>query len=257
MDILPHRQELRDSWERQQSIHAPFREERFKVMLDHAESLAGPPRRALDLACGPGSLTRRIRSRFPTAEIVALDIDPLLLDLARDEFAGDDRVVVVERQLASADWTEGLGAGYDVVLTSLAMHWLPEAVLADVYAGVSRILRSGGVFANADHMPIAEPVLSRVADSMHEKHLSTAFGAGAESCDDWYVRAYADAAYAGWWERRQKAFRHWSGDLLERGEWHVDLLRKKGFERAGIVWRHGNDAIVVAVNGSGSARGGR
>jgi hypothetical protein len=41
-------------------------------------------------------------------------------------------------------------------------------------------------------------------------------------------------------------FAHWAGDLLEPEEWHLDLLRRCGFERAGVVWRRGNDALVIA-----------
>jgi SAM-dependent methyltransferase len=241
------REELRTSWESQQAIHAPERELRFRLMLDHVEQLAGQPARVLDLACGPGSITRRVLDRFPTARVVAVDTDPLLLDLACDAFAGDDRVEVLTRQLADADWTDGLSGGFDAVLTATAMHWFPAPALAGVYAGVARLLRSGGVFVNADHVPVAEPVLRAAGDSLHQQHLREAFAAGAENCDQWYERAYADPAYAGLWAERQRLFAHWSGELLEREGWHVDLLRRNGFERAGAVWRRGNDAIVVAV----------
>ena len=241
------REELRQSWERQQAIHAPDREQRFDVMLDHVEQLAGCPARVLDLACGPGSITRRVLDRFPAARVVAVDIDPLLLDLARDAFAGDDRVEVLPRQLAGADWTDGLSGGFDAVLTATATHWLPRPALAGVYAGAARLLRSGGVFANADHMPVAEPVLRAVADAVHDKHLRETFASGAENCDQWYERAYGEPPYQGWWGEREQAFAHWSGELLEREGWHVDLLRRNGFERAAAVWRLGNDAVVVAV----------
>ena len=269
------REELRQSWEQQQAIHEPDREQRFQVMLDHVEQLAGPPDQVLDLACGPGSITRRVLDRFPAAQVVAVDVDPLLLDLARDAFAGDRRVRVLRRQLADPNWTDGLtdvadgvesddprsgvveadgmgssaGAGrrFDAVLTATAMHWLPAPVLAQVYAGVARVLRPGGVFANADHIPIAEPVLRAAAAVLHKRHLRDAFAAGAESCDQWYERAYGAAPYEGWWAERERMFAHWTGDLLEREGWHVDLLRRSGFERAGTVWRHGNDALLLAL----------
>ncbi|GAA1650291.1 hypothetical protein GCM10009744_47300 [Kribbella alba] len=48
---------------------------------------------------------------FPSVEVVAVDIDPLLLDLARDAFAADERVEVVSRQLAEPPWTDGPGGG--------------------------------------------------------------------------------------------------------------------------------------------------
>ncbi len=241
------RAELRTGWEEQQAVHEPDRELRFRLMLDYVEQLSGTPRRVLDLACGPGSITSRVLDRFPAASVVAVDIDPVLLDLARDAFADDARVSVVSRQLASADWTDGLAAGFDAVLTATAMHWFPPDALTGVYAGVARLLRSGGIFANADHFPIAEPVLRAAGDRLHEHELRKAFASGVESCDDWYERAYAEPEYAGLWEERQNLFAHWSGDLLEREGWHIDLLRRNGFERAGTVWRRANDALIVAV----------
>jgi trans-aconitate methyltransferase len=36
------------------------------------------PFRFLDLACGPGSLSRRVGDRFDAAQAVGVDLDPLL-----------------------------------------------------------------------------------------------------------------------------------------------------------------------------------
>ncbi|MFC5265030.1 class I SAM-dependent methyltransferase [Kribbella qitaiheensis] len=246
--------ELRSSWEQQQSVHAPDRELRFALMLDYIERLSDSSSgasglRVLDLACGPGSITRRVLDRFPFAEVVALDIDPLLLELARNAFAGDARVEVVTRQLAEADWWKDLGGEFDAVLTATAMHWLPPCALSGVYAGVARLLRPGGLFANADHLPLADPVLRDAADGLHAEYLRKTFATGVESCDEWYERAYADPRYEGWWDVRREVFAHWSGDLLEPEEWHLALLRRCGFERAGVVWRRGNDALLIALRG--------
>lgn len=240
-------EELRASWENQQSIHAPDRELRFQLMLDNVEVLSGRPARVLDLACGPGSITRRVLQRFQFAEVVALDIDPVLLDLARAAFAGDERAEVVEGQLADVAWDAELSPGFDAILTSTAMHWLPPDALAGVYAGAARLLRPGGIFANADHMPLADPVLRQAADDLHAQRLHDTFSAGAESCDEWYHRAYAEPIYAGLWEERLRRLSHWVGDLLEPADWHISRLRQAGFAHAEVIWRRGNDAVVVAV----------
>lgn len=214
-------------------------------MLDYVETLAGPPTRVLDLACGPGSITRRVRTRFPSATIVALDLDPLLLRLAGDAFVSDDHVSVIRRNLDDAHWHEGIAGGFDAILTATATHWLPAVALARVYAGAAALLRPGGVFANADHMPIADSTLRESADTIHQQRLASSFDSGAESCDEWYHRAYAsDPAL---WQQRQEAFAHWTGDLLEPATWHLDLLRDSGFRSADIVWRRGNDALTVAT----------
>src|SRR4051794_6369013 len=100
--------DLRRTWEDQQAVHKIDREQRFAVMLDYVERLTGPPKRVLDLACGPGSITRRVLDRFPAARVVAVDLDPLLLRLAKGAFVGDERVNVLSRNLDHPDWTTGL-----------------------------------------------------------------------------------------------------------------------------------------------------
>jgi SAM-dependent methyltransferase len=239
--------DLRRTWENQQAVHKRDRELRFQVMLDHVQQLTGPPRRVLDLACGPGSVTRRVLDRFPLATVVALDIDPLLLHLAADAFAADDRVEVVTRNLNDPGWANGIDGDFDAVLTTTAMHWLSAEALARVYRGVADLLRSGGMFANADWMPIAEPLLRTAVDDLHEAHLSASFAAGAESCDDWYRRAYALPAYRSLWPERQRRLAHWSGDLKQPAAWHRSLLLENGFAVAEVVWRRGNEALMVAV----------
>src|SRR5258708_35568204 len=66
-------------WDRQQTRSIPSREERFEAMFDALEALLPPDFVALDLGCGPGSLSQRLLARFPQARSLALDQDPVLL----------------------------------------------------------------------------------------------------------------------------------------------------------------------------------
>ncbi|MFF0816177.1 class I SAM-dependent methyltransferase [Rhodococcus sp. NPDC003318] len=85
--------ELVERWDRQQAAYIADREVLFGVMLDALELAVGTDFTAVDLACGPGSLSGRILDRFPDARVVALDHDPMLLELAREHLAGHgDRV---------------------------------------------------------------------------------------------------------------------------------------------------------------------
>lgn len=239
--------ELRRTWENQQSIHKRDRELRFQLILDHVDQLAGPPARVLDLGCGPGSLTRRVLARFPRAQVVALDIDPLLLHLAAGAFATDARVEIVRRNLDDPDWAAGLTPGFDAVVTTTALHWLSPAALERVYRGAAELLRPGGVFANADWMLIENERLRSAAHDLHQAHLRSAFDAGAESCDEWYHRAYGLPPYQGLWAERERVLAHWDGDLMRSASWHLDLLRRSGFAAADLVWRRGNDALAIAT----------
>ena len=66
-------------WDGQQSGYLPDREQRFTAMLDVLEALLPEPFVALDLACGPGSISQRLLKRFPHARCVAVDFDAVSL----------------------------------------------------------------------------------------------------------------------------------------------------------------------------------
>src|SRR5206468_2634456 len=65
-------------------FYAPFRPPYAPEALDHATARLGLTRdsRALDLGCGPGTLSIPLSRRV--GEVVAVDIDPRMLACARD-----------------------------------------------------------------------------------------------------------------------------------------------------------------------------
>jgi trans-aconitate methyltransferase len=75
-------------WDDQQAGYLPDRDEQFAQMLTVVEQVAGTPARFVDLACGPGSIAHRALVRFPAAEIVGVDLDPFLLEIARQTVDG-------------------------------------------------------------------------------------------------------------------------------------------------------------------------
>ncbi|MEV2209597.1 class I SAM-dependent methyltransferase, partial [Streptomyces sp. NPDC047970] len=141
------------SWDRQQEWYMPDREDRFRVMLDMVEATVGPEPRVLDLACGTGTITDRLLTRFPRATSTGVDLDPALLAIARGTFEGDDRVSFVAADLTDPAWTAALPyPRYDAVLTATALHWLHCEPLAALYGQLAGLVREGGVLMNADRM---------------------------------------------------------------------------------------------------------
>src|SRR5262245_60147684 len=73
-----------ERWDAQQQEYLPDREDRFTVIIDAVEEIAGrPDPLVLDLGCGPGSLAVRLLGRLPQATVVAIDADPLTLALGQ------------------------------------------------------------------------------------------------------------------------------------------------------------------------------
>ncbi|MEV0409867.1 methyltransferase domain-containing protein [Streptomyces sp. NPDC050448] len=242
-------QAWQESWDRQQEWYMPDREERFRVMLDMVEALVGPTPRVLDLACGTGSITDRVLTRFPESTSTGVDLDPALLTIARGHFDGDRRVTFVTADLKDPGWTSALPYDtYDAVLTATALHWLHSPQLAVLYGQLAPLVRTGGVFMNADHMPDpATPRINAAERAHRHAGMDRARAAGALDWADWWALAGADPVLAEPTKRRFEIYgEHADGDTPDDA-WHARTLRETGFAEARTVWRSPSDGLVLGL----------
>ncbi|MCS0634317.1 class I SAM-dependent methyltransferase [Streptomyces sp. LP05-1] len=238
-----------ESWDRQQEWYMPDREERFRVMLDMVEAVAGPAPRVLDLACGTGTITDRLLERLPDAVSTGVDLDPALLTIAGGYFAGDKRVTFVRADLKDPEWTRALPYdSYDAVLTATALHWFHQEPLTALYGQLGGLVRDGGVFMNADHMPDERtPRINALERAHRHAAMDRAKAAGAVDWSDWWRLAAADPALAAPTAERFEIYgEHADGDSPSAA-WHVRTLRAAGFAEARTVWSSPSDALVLAL----------
>ncbi|MEU2608122.1 class I SAM-dependent methyltransferase [Streptomyces albus] len=246
-----------ESWDRQQEWYLPDREERFRVMLDVTEALVGPRPRVLDLACGTGSISDRLLKRMPDAETVGADRDPALLAIARGTFEGDGRAQFVSLDLSDADWPRRLPdeRPFDAVLTATALHWMRTEPLRTLYGQLAGLVREGGVFLNADHMPDeSTPRLNAAMDAFDKARRQRAQEEGAVDWGGWWRQLAEDPALAGVARERFALFgnpaevRHdHNSEEFQTAAWHAATLREAGFAEARTVWASPTDALVVAL----------
>ncbi|GIJ09384.1 class I SAM-dependent methyltransferase [Micromonospora andamanensis] len=240
-----------ESWDRQQEAYLPDREHRFATMLDAVDAVceATPPR-LLDLAGGTGTISLRALHRFPDAEITLVDLDPALLALATASLG--DRATVVTTDLSRSDWTTALPhLRYDAVLTATALHWLPADRLGTLYAEIREVLRPGGLFINADHMPDDDlPELTKRLLARAEERRAARHAAGAVlSWSQWWQQAEQDPTLAPLVRQRHAIYPSGhSPEWTPPASWHLTALRDAGFTEVGTLWRGGTDAAVVAIH---------
>ncbi|NLU71987.1 class I SAM-dependent methyltransferase [Streptomyces sp. HNM0575] len=247
-------QAWQDSWDRQQEFYLPDREERFRVMLDMTEALVGPEPRVLDLACGTGSISARVLRRFPAARCTGVDLDPALLTIARGSFEGDERVEFVSADLTGPEWTRALPhRSYDAVLTATALHWLRLPQLSALYGQLAGVLREGGVFMNADHMPDGStPRISEAAHAFARIRWERSGAGGSKPWIDWWQRIAGEPELADAVAERYRIFGnpvngdHADGEVQSAG-WHAETLRASGFAEARQVWCSPEDGMVLGL----------
>ncbi len=240
-------------WDRQQSGYLPDREQRFTAMLDVLEALLPEKFVALDLACGPGSISQRLLQRFPQARCVAVDFDPVLLLLGQKEL-GDmqDRLRWVEVDLRDPAWHTQLGEEHvDAVLSTTALHWLTPSTLVQVYHRLGKLVRSGGVFLNGDefefgpHMPNFRKVDEFVPERVTR---DIAIHSGTEGWSEWWENLKREPGMDDLFAERQRRIidgaHHDSHPIVEL---HEAALRDAGFREVGVIWQHLGNRVVMGV----------
>ena len=116
-----------------------MREETFKRKLVQQANIQ-PKMKVLDLGCGTGTLTLMLKQTYPEAEIIGMDGDPQVLDIARDKSSG-----------ANIQWDEGLASSlpypdsvFDRVVTSLVIHHLVTDDKRRAFNEIHRVLKPYG-----------------------------------------------------------------------------------------------------------------
>ncbi|MCZ2812015.1 class I SAM-dependent methyltransferase [Modestobacter sp. VKM Ac-2979] len=245
-------------WDRQQQGYMADREGRYSAMTDLLRALLGDGagRTVLDLGCGPGSTTDRVLRALPSVQVVAVDLDPVLIELARRTAVDPGRVLHVEADLASRGWVEQVTAaapdGIAAVVSTTALHWLTAGALTEVYRAAFDLLSPGGVLLNGDHMRYAadQPVLAKVTRSLQDDREATAFGAdGTDDYAAWHAALRAAAPELPW-DERERRFAGLPRDDRGTGlTLHAAALRDAGFTEVDTVWQHFDDRVLCAVKG--------
>lgn len=124
----------------------PHRAEGERVLREHV-----PPgaQRILDLGTGDGRLLELLRADRPEMHGVGLDFSELMLGAARERFADNDGIELVEHDLSEP--LPALGR-FDAVVSSFAIHHLEHERKRSLYGEVLDLLEPGGVFANFEHV---------------------------------------------------------------------------------------------------------
>lgn len=106
--------------------------------IEMAERVPPNGRRLLEIACGTGRVTAHLRTTLPNAEIIATDLNPDMLAIARKRLTEAG----VSWQTADAQNLPFDDAGFDTVVCQFGLMFMPDQLKAmrEMY----RVLKPGG-----------------------------------------------------------------------------------------------------------------
>jgi tRNA (cmo5U34)-methyltransferase len=163
----------------------------------------------LELGAGHGLLTSLVLERFPHADVLALDLSPVMLQEGQKRLAGyGERVSFVEWDLEQPGWPSNAPGPFDGVVSSLAIHHLARHQKQAVSREVLRRLTPGGILINLDYV-------SPPSDALADR----------------YIRTQAAPTLDG--QRPHLAGGHATDTLFDQ----LDDLRHAGFVDVDVFWK--------------------
>ena len=241
-------------WDVQQEGYVPEREARFTAMFEALAELLPASFVALDLGCGPGPLSGRLLARFPEAQAIAVDLDPVLLAIGRGALGtADGRLRWVAADLASPDWLDALGTTHvDAVLSTTALHWIEPGPLVRLYADLASLLSPGGLLLNGDHLAFGPtlPTLDLLSQRVLDQHWTDAAFAerGIETAEQWWDSLASEPPFASLLTERKAAFAGKERqDSPPDFDFHAAAIRAAGFREIGTIWQVLSDRVTLAV----------
>lgn len=175
------REPVVDVW--QPDSYSRFARERERAALDLVQQIGGlDPRVIVDLGCGPGTITRRLANRWPSARVSGVDASPAMLAQARAEASSIEWL-----EIGIDDWTPD--APVDLLFSNAALHWLDDH--ATLFGRLVGWLAHGGVLAVQMPRNFDEPSHTAIIETIEaggwQDRLSPLIRRRPVARPDWYA----------------------------------------------------------------------
>jgi tRNA (cmo5U34)-methyltransferase len=125
----------------------PYYHELVKALINSIPFNKQDKIKILDLGCGTGTITKKIKERFPNSYITSLDLVEDMIEIAKIKLKDYENIEFVVGDFSTFDFDNE----YDAIVSSLAIHHIKEdSGKIDLFKKIFNSLKENGVFYNSD-----------------------------------------------------------------------------------------------------------
>jgi 2-polyprenyl-3-methyl-5-hydroxy-6-metoxy-1,4-benzoquinol methylase len=150
------------------------------------------PKRILDMGCGAGMSTLPFAEAWPGAQIYAIDLAAPMLRYAhgRAESLG----VPIHFSQANAAETKFEDGSFDLIVSTIILHEMPQKISRQVIAECHRLLNAGGVMVHNDMVGWPTDPFQEFMAEWNAHHNNEVFERGSGTLD--FRAACTDAGFS-------------------------------------------------------------
>lgn len=167
-EIKSHFEDLSKRYDRVILKNIPLYDEFLDTMVDLISFEKDSVLNIMDLGCGTGNLTKRIKKDYPNARIFCIDISPKMLEVAKLKLKDCRDIKYSVKDFYDIKFENK----YDVVLSSFSLHHLiTDDDKKSFYQKIYNSLNKNGIFFNLDVILGSNDTLQNCYMEAWEKYL--------------------------------------------------------------------------------------
>ncbi|MCK9152461.1 class I SAM-dependent methyltransferase [Methanobacterium alcaliphilum] len=182
------------------------------------------PIKILDLGCGTGNISKKLKTRYPNSRITCVDMAENMIKMAQNKLSDFSEISYVLSDFRKLVMDED----YDVVISSLALHHLEtNEDKKKFYKKIYSALIQGGVFYNADTVLGPTEYLQNLYLDKWKQFMN--LNISMEEINNKWIPLH-----------------HKEDKPAKMGE-HIEWLKEVGFKNVEVVWKYYNHGVYGGI----------
>ncbi|KLT65969.1 class I SAM-dependent methyltransferase [Pedobacter sp. BMA] len=211
-----------EKYDRQRRFLIPCFNDFYAAALTLSEEVSDV-RTILDVGAGTGLMSAFFNEKYPHAQITLVDISSAMLKKAEERFEGNENISFLNADFANVDLPEN---HYDMVVSGLAIHHLPNELKQQLFRKIMKTLKPGGWFINADQVLGQTELAEKIYTENWKNH----------------VQQNPNLTE----EEKQSAFERIKVDIMAPLKLQLEWLESAGLQNANCYYQYYNFVVFAA-----------